>query len=193
MSKLPRRLKLNRCVLSVVDVQETFRPLIHDMGLVIANCSRLMRFSDRLEIPTIVSEHYSAKLGGTVNELAGLAQAQNPVEKISFSCAGDSGYQARLRETRRDQVILCGIETHVCIYQTARDLLVDGFQVVVAADAVSSRRPSDRNLGLAAMRDLGIQILTSEMIMFELLRVARTPEFKAVADVLKENPRPGRE
>jgi len=193
MSKLPRRLKLNRCVLVVVDVQETFRPLIHDMGLVIANSRRLMRFGERLEVPVIVTEHYAEKLGGTVPELAGLAAAGDPVPKISFSCAGDQGFLARLHAAKRDQVILCGIETHVCVYQTARDLLADGFQVVVAADAVSSRQVSNRNLGLAYLRDLGAQIMTTEMIMFELLRVARTPEFKAVADVLKENPLPGRE
>lgn len=193
MSKLPRRLKLNRSVLVVVDIQETFRKLIHDMGHVIANTSRLMRFSERLEVPVIVTEHYPEKLGGTVPQLAGLAAAGEPVEKISFSCAGDAGFLARLHATRRDQVILCGIETHVCVYQTARDLLADGFQVIAAADAVSSRQISNRNLGLAYMRDLGVQIMTTEMIMFELLRVARTPEFKSVADVLKENPLPGRD
>jgi len=193
MSKIPRRLKLGRTVLVVVDVQETFRPLIHDMGHVIANSSRLMRFCERLELPVIVTEHYPEKLGRTVPELAGLTAGGAPVEKISFSCAGDPGFLERLHATGRDQVILCGIETHVCVYQTARDLMSDGFQVVVAADAVSSRQVSNRNLGLAYLRDLRVQVMTTEMIMFELLRVARTPEFKAVADVLKENPLPGRD
>ena len=188
MVKLPHRLKRSRAILTVVDVQTLFRPLIHQMDLVIANCSRLMRFSDRLDIPWIVTEHYPAKLGPTIDELASLAVNLDPVEKISFSCAADAGFMSRLKSTRRDQVILCGIETHVCIYQTARDLLEEGYQVVVAADAVSSRQVTNRNLGLATMRDMGAQVMTTEMIMFEILRVARTDEFKSVADILKENP-----
>lgn len=189
MSKIPTRLARSRAILIVIDVQEIFRPLIHDMNLVISNCSRLMRYCDKLDIPMLVTEHYPAKLGTTVEELATLAGGQDPVEKISFSCAGDSGFLSRLQATRRDQVILCGIETHVCVYQTARDLLSDGYQVVAAADAVSSRQVSNRNLGLAYMRDLGVQTMTTEMVMFEMLKVAGTEEFKSVADILKENPR----
>ena len=185
---IPCRLKRSRSILVVVDVQELFHPLIHQMDLVVANCSRLMRFSDRLDIPAIVTEHYPAKLGGTIDDLASLMPNFDPVEKISFSCAGDAGFTSRLKSTRRDQVILCGIETHVCVYQTARDLLDDGYQVIIAADAVSSRQISNRNLGLAYMRDLGAQVMTTEMVMFEILKVARTDEFKSVADVLKENP-----
>ena len=188
MVKIPRRLKPSRAILIVVDVQELFRPLIHQMELVVANCSRLMRFSDRLDIPQIVTEHYPAKLGGTIESLASLAPNFDPVEKISFSCAGDAGFLSRLKSTRRDQVILCGIETHVCIYQTARDLLDEGYQVVIAADAVSSRQVTNRNLGLAYMRDLGAQVMTTEMVMFEIRRVARTDEFKSVSEILKENP-----
>jgi nicotinamidase-related amidase len=189
MSTIPKRLERSRAILVVIDVQELFRPLIHDMNMVVSNSSRLMRYCDRLDIPVIVSEHYPAKLGSTVAELAELSSGQDPVEKISFSCAGDSGFLSRLQSTRRDQVILCGIETHVCVYQTARDLLSDGYQVVTAADAVSSRQVSNRNLGLAYMRDLGVQTMTTEMVMFEMLKMAGTEEFKSVADILKENPR----
>jgi len=188
MAKIPRRLKRARSILVVVDIQEKFRDLIHQMDLVVANTSRLMRFSDRLDIPRIVTEHYPSRLGGTIEDLAALTPSIDPVEKISFSCAADAGFTSRLKSTRRDQVILCGIETHVCIYQTARDLLDDGFQVIIAADAVSSRQVANRNLGLAYLRDLGAQVMTTEMVMFEILRVARTDEFKSVADILKENP-----
>ncbi len=191
MTKIPRRLKRSRCVLNLVDVQELFVPLIHDMETVVANCSRLVRFFDRMDMPAIVTEHYPAKLGKTVESLSGLIEGFDPVEKITFSCAGEPDFVSRLKAGRRDQVVLCGIETHVCVYQTARDLMEDGYQVIVAADAVSSRLPANRNLGLAYMRDLGVQVMTTEMIMFEVLKVARTDEFKAVADILKENPRPG--
>ena len=188
----PRRLTLQDAALVVIDVQELFRPLIHDMKLVLANTSRLMRFADRLDMPLLVTEHYSSKLGGTVKELAELPRRFDPIEKISFSCWGDTGFQSRLKAVHRPQIVLCGIETHVCVYQTARDLMEAGYQVVVAADAVSSRQVSSRNLGLAYLRDVGAQVMTTEMILFELLKVARTPEFKQVSDVLKENPLPGR-
>ena len=188
MPLLPPRLQKHRACLVVVDVQERFRDLIHDMELVLANCSRLIRYCDRLEIPLLFTEHYPARLGATVPELARLPRKFDPLEKISFSCAGDTQFMAQLQALHRDQVILCGIETHVCVYQTARDLREDGLQVIVVADAVSSRRTSDRNLALAYLRDLGVQIMTAEMIMFEILKVARTDDFRTVADILKENP-----
>ncbi len=192
MPKPPRRLDKKDTALVVVDIQTLFRPLIHEMDLVIANASRLMRFADRLEIPILLTEHYSQKLGPTVDELSDLVPRNEPIEKISFSCTGDSLFMTRLKSTHRNQVILCGIESHVCVYQTARDLMEDGYQVVVAADAVSSRQVSNRNLGLAYMRDIGVQVMTSEMVFFEILRIARTDDFRMVADILKENPQPGR-
>ncbi len=191
MAKPPPRLDKTDAALVVIDVQTLFEPLIHEMGLVVANSSRLIRFADRLELPVLLTEHYSQKLGPTVPVLSELVPRVEPVEKISFSCAGDHLFMSKLKATHRRQVVLCGIETHVCVYQTARDLLEEGYQVVVAADAVSSRQVSSRNLGLAYMRDIGVQIMTTEMIFFELLRIARTDDFKAVADLLKENPRPG--
>jgi nicotinamidase-related amidase len=192
MPKPPPRLEKNRTALVVVDVQESFRPLIHEMGVVLANCSRLIRFCDRLDIPVLVTEHYPRGLGGTVGELAALPRRYEPIEKISFSCAADHNFNSRLNSLHRDQIVLCGIEAHVCVYQTARDLLDEGYQVAVTADAVSSRQVSNRNLGLAYLRDVGAQVMTAEMVMFEILRAARTEDFQAVAAILKENPLPGR-
>lgn len=188
MPRLPDRLEKNRALLTVIDVQEPFRPLIQGMETVIANCSRLMRFCERLDIPVLVTEHYPERLGRTVPELAREIGGGGVIEKIHFSCAGDSGYVSRVEGTRRDQILLCGIETHVCVYQTAFDLLGRGCQVALAADAASSRRDQDRLLGLDRMREIGVQVMSAEMMMFEILRVARTDDFKAVADILKENP-----
>ncbi len=187
MSRLPDRLQADRLVLVVIDVQERFRNVIHGMPQVVAACSRLIRFCDRLEIPVLVTEHYPRGLGSTLPELRDLLRPLRALEKITFSCELDEGFRAGLGATGRDQVVLCGIESHVCVYQTARDLLAAGRQVAVAADAVSSRRASDRETGLALMRDLGAQIMSAEMIMFEVLRIAGTAEFKRVADILKES------
>lgn len=184
MPRVPARLEKKKCALIVVDVQERFRDLIHGMDGVIAACSRLIRFCDRLDIPIIVTEQYPQALGRTVPELAALAPAVAPLEKLTFSAA-DRRFTARLQMMGRTQPILCGIETHVCVYQTACDLLAQDLQVAVVADGVSSRLPANRDLGLARLRELGAQVMPAEMIMFEILREAGTPDFKAVADLLK--------
>ena len=192
MNKIPVSFQKQNTALIVVDIQELFRTLIYDMNSVIANSSRLVRFCDRLEIPVIFSEQYSKAFGATVKEISEVAHQYKPVEKISFSCAGDSGFISKLESTKRKQIILCGLETHVCVYQTARDLLQKGYQISIAADAISSRNVSNRNLGLAYMRDLGVQVMTAEMIMFEILKIAKTADFELVSDILKENPQQGR-
>ena len=188
MYKIPASFEKQNAVLVVIDIQELFRPLIYDMKNVISNSSRLVRFCDELEIPVIFSEHYSKAFGHTVKEISKAAHQYKPVEKISFSCAGDHGFLSKLESTKRRQIILCGIETHVCVYQTARDLLQKKYQVGIASDAISSRNISNRNLGLAYMRDLGAQVMTTEMLMFEILKTAKTDDFKNVANILKENP-----
>jgi nicotinamidase-related amidase len=190
MPVTPKPFTQDDSTLVVVDIQSLFRSLIHDMDLVLANSSRLARFFQTLKMPVVVTEHYSSKLGGTVEDLAAQITPWEPIEKITFSCAGNEDFLNRLQETGRRQVILCGIETHVCVYQTARDLLNKNYQVALAADAVSSRLALNRELGIDAMRDLGVQIMSTEMLMFEILKVALTDDFRAVSDILKENPKP---
>ncbi|MHC4974483.1 MAG: hydrolase [Planctomycetota bacterium] len=180
------RLENERSALVVVDMQERFRDLIHEMPAVIAACSRLIRFCARLGIPVLVTEQYPAGLGKTIPELAELLPEHAPLEKLTFSCCGDEGFARAVGALSRDQFLVCGIETHVCVYQTVRDLRAAGHQTAVAADAVSSRRIRDRDTGLALMRDLGAQLMSVEMILFEILHEAGTRDFKRVADILKE-------
>lgn len=183
---LPDRLTRNRTVLVVVDIQEKFRDIIHGMDRVLAATERLIRFCQQMDIPIIATEHYPRGLGVTVPEIRQLCRPFTPVEKIHFSCAGCPPFNEALRDTGRDQVILCGIETHVCIYQTAFDLVREGKQVTTAVDAVSSCSAANRDIGLRRMSDLGVQSMGTEMIMFEILGKAGTPDFKAVANLLKE-------
>jgi len=174
-------------VLVVVDVQERFRTLIDGMDGVIAACARLLRFWDRLALPVLVTEQHPAGLGRTLPELLALLPAGTaPLPKIAFSCAGDAGFRRALEALGRDQVVVCGIETHVCVYQTVLDLLGGRRQVALAVDATSSRRAHDRRAGLGRMRDLGAQLMSVEMILFEILEEARTDDFRRVADILKE-------
>lgn len=182
---VPALLQPERAVLVVVDIQERFADLIHHMDRVIERSQRLIRFCQALELPILVTEQYPRGLGRTMPPIAELCSGIAPLEKLHFSCAADDGFNAALAATGRDQIILCGIETHVCVYQTAADLRRRGLQVVVAADAVSSGSKDNRKLGLRAMGALGVQILGSQMIMFEILRRAGTPEFKRCADLLR--------
>ncbi len=182
---VPDRLEKHRICLVVIDMQERFRTLIQGMPDVERSCARLARFFDKLALPILVTEHYPRRLGETMGELREVLPEFRPLEKITFSCDADAGFAAELTSTGCDQVVLCGIETHVCVYQTARDLLARGLQVAVAADAVSSQSVRDREIALQRMRDIGAQIMTAEMIMFEVLREARTPDFQRVAEVLR--------
>ena len=183
---LPDRLQPDRCALVVVDIQDRFSDLIHHMDRVLENSTRLIRFCRELNLPILVTEHYPRGLGHTVPRIKELWEDFAPIEKIHFSCCGCEDFNTALAATGRDQIILCGIETHVCIYQTAADLRREGKQVVVAADAVSSCAKRRRKSGLKAMAALGVQELDSQAIMFEILHRAGTPQFKAVADLLRD-------
>lgn len=183
---IPDRLQADRAVLVVVDLQEKFRDLIHGMDQVLARTGRLIRFCQQLEIPIVVTEHYPKGLGVTIAEVRNGFRDFAPIEKINFSCCGCDAFNAELDRLGRDQVILCGIEAHVCIYQTAADLLRDGKQVALAGDAVSSCSADNRHLGLVRMAELGVQSMGVQMLMFEILREAGTPTFKKVAGLLQD-------
>lgn len=182
---VPDRLERHRIALVVIDIQERFRELIHGLPVVLKSSSRLIRAFKELDLPIILTEHYSRGLGPTMPEIRGLLAGLKPLEKISFSCDGDAGFRAALAALNRDQFVLCGIEAHVCVYQTARDLMDRGKQIAIAADAVSSRLAVDREVGIDHMRSIGVQVMNVDMILFEILREAKTADFKALAPILK--------
>ena len=185
-SLVPDRLEAGKSVLVVVDIQERFRPLIHGIDQVLAGTERLIRFCQELQIPIVVTEHYPHKLGVTLSELRSHFSPFSPVEKTHFSCCGCREFTTRLEVLGRSQVILCGIEAHVCIYQTAADLMRWGRQVAVAVDAVSSCSAANRQIGFESLTRIGAQNMSVQMLMFEILHRAGTPEFNAVAGLLKE-------
>lgn len=168
-------------MLLVVDVQQRLIPAIHDHGPVMDSVAWLMDLSRTLGVPVRASEQYPRGLGPTVPELRQRLADEDVVEKLHFSCAADAGCLGMLEALGRSQIVLCGIETHVCVLQTALGLLGRGYRVFVVADAVSSRQPSDRQLGLDRMRDAGVTVVGREMVAFEWLHVAGTDEFKAVS------------
>jgi nicotinamidase-related amidase len=179
---MTRLLERGRTALVVVDVQEAFRPAVRKFEQVVANIATLVEGAKTLAVPVVVTEQYPRGLGSTVPEVAQhLPEGTEPIDKVCFSAAQADGFDLG----SRDQVLICGIETHVCVSQTAHDLLDRGLQVHVVRDAVSSRTKENRDLGLRKMEDSGAILTSVEMALFELLGAAGSPEFKAVQALVK--------
>jgi nicotinamidase-related amidase len=178
------KLDRSRTALVVVDVQEAFRPAVLGFEQVARNVATLVRGARILGLPTIVTEQYPQGLGHTVAEVSEHLDV-TPIEKVAFSAVDADGFPGALHGTERDQVLLCGIEAHVCVNQTAQDLIADGREVHVAQDAVSSRTADNRALGLHRMERSGAVATSVETALFELLRQAGTPEFKEVQALVR--------
>ena len=176
------KLDRSRAALVVVDVQEAFRPAVLDFERVAHNVAVLVQGARVLGLPTLVTEQYPKGLGHTVADVAEHLDGVEPLEKVAFSAVEAEGFEAALRA---DQVLLCGIEAHVCVSQTAEDLLAKGVEVHVAQDAVTSRTDDNRLLGLHKMERSGATVTSVETALFELLRRAGTPEFKEVQALVK--------
>lgn len=170
----------DRSALLVVDIQERLLPHIHEGQAVLDNAVWLVRLAQRLGVPVMVSEQYPKGIGPTVAALRGLTFPENVAEKLHFSCVAAKCLE-RLPGAERPQVVVAGTESHVCVLQTVLDLRARGREVFVVAEAVGSRRPSDKELALARMRAHGIEIVSREMAAFEWLRQAGTDEFRAVS------------
>lgn len=174
-----------KAILVIVDVQGKLAQLMFDKESLFANQQRMARGAKTLGIPILWNEQNPLGLGATIPELAEILTGQQPLVKNTFSCCGNPAFGERIKASGRRQVLLVGIETHVCVYQTAQDLLQQGFQVEVVADAVSSRTESNKRLGLERMKALGAGITSTEMALFELLRVAEGDKFKAILKSVK--------
>jgi nicotinamidase-related amidase len=178
-------LETGNTILIVVDVQGKLAQLMHEKELLFKNIRILIQAVKILGIPILWCQQVPAALGPTVPEIAELLAGVEPIDKASFSCCGCGEFVERLRALGRGQAILCGIETHVCIYQTAADLVKKGYQVDVIADAVSSRTAENKQTGLKRIAECGASISSMEMALFELLRTAEHPQFKQIARLVK--------
>ena len=177
--------EIQNCSLVVVDVQGKLAQLMHDKEDLFKNIQILIKAAKILHIPIIWCQQCPNALGPTVPSIAKLLADIEPIDKASFSCCGHEHFNNKLNALNRQQVLLCGIETHVCIYQTAVDLLQKGYEVYVIADAVSSRRLENKQIAINKMASEGINIGSTEMVIFELLRTAEHPQFKQVAKLVK--------
>ena len=183
------RMQRDRSQLLIVDLQEKVAPPIQNIAGVTEVCCRLVQIAQRLDVPVTLSEHYPKGLGPTVAALRGILSPEAEIlEKVTFSCLLDPALHKRfdsLRDNGRGQVIVAGIEAHVCVGQTALDLISEGYEVFLVADGVSSRMPESRELSLQRVRQAGGWIIDSEMVLFEWLERAGTPEFKDLLHLLK--------
>lgn len=185
MSLQPQRIRRANAGLVVIDVQERLLPAIFGAERLIQNMVRLLKAAAILGLPVFATEQYRKGLGSTVGEVAQLIPGFLPLQKLTFSACGAEGFLEGLRQRNVSEAILCGIEAHVCVSQSCLDLLSEAVRVFVVSDAVSSRTPENQQIGLERMRDAGAVIVSTEMILFELLEKAGSEEFKEILALVK--------
>jgi len=178
-------LEIPTTVLVVVDFQGKLARMVDRSESVLRNAQILIQGVKYLDIPIVITEQYPRGLGHTVEEIARHFAGDPVVEKTAFSCFGSEEFQNRLASYRRRQVLLCGIETHVCVYQTACDLLAHDYEIYLVTDAVSSRTPENRQLGIHRIEKMGGILTSTEMALFELMKDAKINAFKAISNLVK--------
>jgi len=171
--------------LVLIDVQGKLATLMHEREALYRNLQILIKGVKALELPILWLEQYPKGLGPTIPEVADLLEGGQPIAKTCFSGCGQEEFMEQLRGCGRKQLLLAGIETHICVYQTARDLLTQDYHVEIVADGVSSRTPENRRVGLERMARAGAEVTSVEMALFELLREAKGPQFKEIAGLVK--------
>jgi nicotinamidase-related amidase len=184
-SRHPNVLDAESTCLVVVDVQEKFRAVQTDFDKMLGNAVRLAKTFRILGLPILVTEQYPKGLGVTVPELSRVLSGVEPSIKTCFSSCGSEEFSRALSDFGRRQVLVCGIEAHVCVSQTVHDLLLSGYSVHVAVDAVESRKSMDRDVAIQKMERSGGVLTTSEMAAFELLRDAKHERFREVQALFK--------
>ena len=178
-------LATDNTVLLIVDVQGKLAHLMHDKEILFNNISKTIRGAQVLDIPIILAEQYPAGLGPTIPEVAGLFDKPNAISKTSFSCCGEDRFMLELNALHPENVLVAGIETHVCVFQSIRDLVKAGFAVQIIADAVSSRTKDNKRTGLKKSIKAGAEITSVETVLFELMRGAGGKKFKKILEIVK--------
>ena len=182
-----RPLEPEQCALIVIDIQEKLLPPIWEKERLVRNAQLLIRLAGILNIPSLVTTQYSKGLGNTVPEVSSLLPETPSIDKLMFSCFGSDVFCSLVKRLpgQRTTVLLCGMETHICVMQTALSALREGYLVHVAADAVSSRTELNWRIGLERMRAAGAILSSTEMMIYELLRSSGAPAFKELMPYLK--------
>ena len=172
-------------ILLVIDIQGKLARLMHKRDQLFRNVATLIQSAALLEMPTIITEQVPEKIGATIPELIKFIKYYQPITKSCFSCCGEDQFNQELTALNRKQIIVTGIEAHVCVYQTVSDLLNKNFEVQVVGDAVSSRTEANKQFGLDRINALGGSITCTEMIICELLKTCEHPQFRKVVGLIK--------
>ena len=175
---------IDKSVMLLVDVQGQLAQLMYERDKFFSSLALMIKAMKILNVPILWMEQIPSKLGKTIGELSCLMDGA-PIEKISFSCCKEPGFMNKFKSLGRSQVLLTGLETHICVYQTGYELLNQGYQVQVAADCVSSRTKENKEIGIQRLVQSGGQLTCVEMILFELMQEARGEEFKQIVKLIK--------
>lgn len=184
-NRFSKLLKPQSTSLLIIDIQERILPVINNYQRVVDKTIILIKGFKELSLPIFYTEQYPKGLGPTVRPITDELGDLQPIDKMSFSCAGAGNLFEELQNENLSQIVVCGIEAHVCVQQTVLDLIENGFQVNLAADATSSRSEIDYNIAIERMRYHKAEITTAESVLFELLNVCGTPQFKEISKIVK--------
>jgi nicotinamidase-related amidase len=178
-------LRIENASLLIIDIQGNLAHSMYEKELLFKNVQRLIKGIQILGIPIVWTEQNPKGLGPTIPEIADLLPSIRTISKMTFSCCRNDNFMQALNALNRKQVLISGIEAHVCIYQTALDLVDQGYEVQVVTDAVSSRSVDNKEIGLQKMRDYGVSLTSVETALFELLKVAEGERFRDIIKIVK--------
>lgn len=179
------QIKREQCMAVIIDNQVKLLPAISDSETLLQNTGILIQGLKILDIPMIITQQYTKGLGMSDPFIFSYAQTDSFFEKRSFSCMGDFQIRQQIEHSGYKQIILCGIETHICVLQTALDLLREGYEVILVEDCVSSRKLSDKNCAIRRIEKAGAIITTYESLLFELMETSLYPRFKEISQLIK--------
>jgi len=172
-------------ILILVDYQERLVPVIENGQCALEKSRLLLKTALRLSVPVLITEQYPKGLGPTTRKILDLAPQVSPIEKISFSAMQEGAFARALKDSGRRQVVIAGMETHVCLLQTAMDIHVSGYDLFLVRDACGSRRGEDKETAIARLAGQGVTVCTAEMVFFEWLHHAATPQFRDLLPLVK--------
>jgi len=182
---MPNMIDRKECLLLIIDVQEKLVSAL-DKDIIVKRTETLVKAAKIMEIPTVVTEQYPKGLGSTVVKVKQNLDKKSPIiEKTAFSAVKEKGFMDILKSYNKNQIVICGIETHICVHQTANDLISEGFEVYIAKDACASRNKYEFKQGIELMQANGAKISCVEIILFEWLRSSRNPYFKEIQALIK--------
>jgi isochorismate hydrolase len=178
-------LNISNTILLVIDMQEKLARVMYERDLMVANLQKLVKGLNVLEVPIMITEQYPQGLGPTIPEIFSLTPGVSPISKTCFNCCDDKKFLDKFTAVNRKQVLVSGIEGHICVYQTAVDLAARGYEAYAVTDTVTSRTLENRQLAFEMMRQAGVRLTGTEAVLFELLKIAEGEKFKKISQIVK--------